>query len=140
MRPKQSPAVGQLLRFAALAVAVSAIMIAVGYFPTKRLGGADAVVAMLAGCAISLVASVVGALPIVGASRAPGGAVVQAVLLSTGVRLMVVLVLALSAALSGWLERTPLLIWVAISYLFMLIVDTVYAVRFIGSAEGTEKE
>jgi len=136
----QSPAVGQMVRFGAMAVGVTAVMLAIGYFPTRRLGGTDAVVAMLAACGISMVASVIGALPIAAAARAPGGQVVQAVLLSTGVRLMVVLVLALSVALSGWFERTPLLVWVGISYLFLLVTDTIYAVRFIGTAQGSKKE
>ena len=37
--------------------------------------------------------------------------------------------LTLAAALSGLFERDPLLIWVAITYLALLVVDTWYAVR-----------
>ena len=139
MTPKQPAGVGRLLRFLALAVVVTTVMIGIGYFPTKRWGGSEAVAAMLAGCAISLAASVVGSFPIIAACRGPAVLLAQAALLSTALRLMVVLVLALSAALSDWFDRVPLLVWVAISYLFLLIADTVYAVHFVGAADRSEK-
>ena len=45
------------------------------------------------------------------------------------VRFAAVLLLALAAALSGWFERGPLLIWVAISYLVALFVETLWLVH-----------
>ena len=52
---------------------------------------------------------------------------------------LVVLILALSAALSGWFEQAPLLVWVALSYLVLLVVDTMYAVR-IGIPDKPHEE
>lgn len=140
MTPNRSPAVGRFLRFVALALIVTAVMIAVGYAPTKRMGGADAIAAMLAGCAISVVGSVIGAVPIITATRGPGRMIAQAVLLSTALRLMVVLALTLAIALSGWFLLRPLLLWVAISYVLLLAADTIHAVRVVGAAEDTESK
>ena len=39
------------------------------------------------------------------------------------------LVLAVAAVLSGWFPRAPLLLWVAISYVVQLVVDTRYALQ-----------
>lgn len=139
MTPRRSPAVKRALKLVALAALVVAATVAVGYMPTKRLGGAGAVTAMLAGCVISLIASVTGFIPIVVASRGPSEKMPQAVLLSTLLRFLAVVILALSAALSGWFERAPLLVWVAISYVLLLAADTVYAVRLARTAETSEK-
>lgn len=139
MRANRSPASKRVLHLLALAVLLTAVMVAVGYVPTRRLGGPGAVSAMLAGCGISLVASVVGSVPIVLASRGPGQRMPPAVMLSTALRFLVVLILALSAALSGWFERAPLLVWVGISYVLLLVADTIYAVRLAGPAGTSEK-
>ena len=139
MTPNRSPAIMRMFKLLVLGLVVAALIVALGYLPTKRLGGPGAVSAMLAGCAISLVASIVGSIPIIVASRGPGRQMPTAVMLSTALRLMVVLALALSAALSGWFERAPLLVWVAISYVLLLATDTVFAVRVAGTAGTSEK-
>lgn len=139
MTSNRSPASKYVLQLLVLAVLLTVAMVAVGYVPTKRLGGPGAVTAMLAGCVISLVASVVGCIPIVLASRGPKQKMPPAVMLATALRFLVVLILALSAALSGWFERAPLLVWVGISYVVLLVADTIYAVRLIGPAETSEK-
>jgi hypothetical protein len=128
-----------MLKLLALGLVIVGVIVALGYLPTKRMGGPGAVTAMLAGCAISFVASIVGSIPIVAASRGPKRQMPTAVMLSTALRFLVVLVLALSAALSGWFERAPLLIWVAISYILLLAADTVFAVRLAGTAETPEE-
>jgi hypothetical protein len=51
------------------------------------------------------------------------------------VRLGVVLALGLAAALSGWFERRPLLIWIAVSHLALLAVDTRFMLK--SSPEGS---
>jgi hypothetical protein len=111
----------------------------VGYRPTMRLGGHGAVYGMLAGCGISFAASMLGAIPLVATRRESSTTVLQAVLMSTLVRFLVVMMLALAAALSGWFERAPLLIWVAVSYLLLLVADTLYAVRQGASGWTPEK-
>ena len=139
MMPTHSPTVHEGLRFIAMALAVTVALILIGWIPTTRLAGLGARPAMVAGCAISLLGSAVGVVPIVLALRGPVRSVPQAILLSTLLRFLVVLVLALSAALSGWFDRVPLLIWVAISYLFLLMTDTIFAVRVGGAAQTSEK-
>jgi hypothetical protein len=49
-----------------------------------------------------------------------------------------VLVLAMAAALSGRFELAPLLIWVAISYLVALFVETLWLVQ--PQTSGTETD
>lgn len=124
----REPAAGGYLRFLAWAIAVAAVLVLLGWVPTRRLGGEDAIPAMLAGCAVVVLASALGAVPI---ALVRGGSAqrTQAVLLSMAVRLGAVVVLAVAAVLSGWFPRQPLLLWVAISYVAMLVVDTRYALQ-----------
>jgi hypothetical protein len=49
------------------------------------------------------------------------------------VRFAAALALALAGALSGRFERGPFLLWVAISYMALLTVDTRYALGSLGS-------
>lgn len=131
MTDLRSPA-AEYLRFLAWAVAVAALVAALGYVPTRRLAGEGAVPSMLAGCALGLLASAAGGIPVARSRRLPAPAPaqrLQAMMLSMGLRFGVLAVLGASAALSGWFERGPLLLWVAISYLALLAVDTRYAVR-----------
>lgn len=120
---------GSYFRFVCVVVGISAALVVVGYVPTTRLAGASAPPAMVAGCLVSAVSSVVGALPIVlGCGRSPQDSL-RCTLLAMGLRAGVAVVLALAAGLSGWFAWAPLLIWVAISYIVLLAVDTVFAVR-----------
>jgi len=112
-------------RFLAWAVGLTLTLALVGYAPTRTLAGRGAVPAMLAGCIIGLVASTLGGVPILLARRQ--GRVETAVLAGMAVRFATACALALAAALSGWLERGPLLVWVGLSYLVLLVVDTRYA-------------
>jgi hypothetical protein len=52
---------------------------------------------------------------------------VNVVLGSTALRLAVVVVLAVAAALSGLVDRAALLIWVGICYLLLLVPDSFLA-------------
>jgi hypothetical protein len=123
--------------FATLAAAVSGLLAAAGWFPTRWLAGEAAVPAMLAGCAIGLLGSLVGGLPVALGSgqRPPGGAPVTPpvfrALAGTGIRLAVAVALAAAAALSGRLAVAPLVAWTAISYLVLLTVDTRYALATV---------
>lgn len=109
-----------------MAVAVTA---GIGYYPTIRLAGDQARGAMLAGCLIGLAANWVGWASLqLGAFRDPTRRPI-AVLTATAVRFAAVLLLALAAALSGWFQRGPLLIWVVISHLVALFVETLWLVR-----------
>ncbi len=124
----RSPSAGGYLRFLAWVVAVTAALALVGWVPTRRLGGEEAIPAMLAGCAVGILASALGGVPI---ALVRGGqtARTQALLLSMAIRLGAVVILAVAAVLSGWFLRAPLLLWVAISYVVQLVVDTRYALQ-----------
>ena len=107
-----------------LMLAAAGVVVALGYLPTKRVAGVEGVTAMLAGCAITMIASAVGAIPIAVVAGRPSGVTPQVIMSATAVRLVGVALLAVAAALSGLFERGPLLIWVALSYLAQLAVDT----------------
>ncbi len=118
---------GGYLRFLLWAVGVTVAAALVGWLPTRRLGGEEAISAMLAGCAVSLLASALGGVPIALSRGAGQTNRMQALLMAMAVRFAVVVVLALAAVLSGLFHRAPLLIWVAISYAVQLVVETRYA-------------
>ena len=69
------------VRFVALAAVSAVVIIALGYLPTVRLAGRDAVWAMVAGCGASWLASCVGAIPVARAqarrSTQPGLAIMR---------------------------------------------------------------
>jgi hypothetical protein len=120
------------LRFLALAGAAAALLAAVGYLPTRNLAGAAGVTAMLVACALCWVASALSALPVAvaeGGGRPP----VTVVLGASAVRFAVVLGLTVAAALSGLVAKTPLLVWTALGYLVLLVVDTLYAAAATGA-------
>ena len=128
MIPVRSP-VAEYLRFLVCAVAVGAALVLLGYAPTRRLGGEGALPAMVAGCVIGILASAVGALPVVLARRSDRRAPLQGMLAAMALRFATVLTLGLSAGLSGWFETRPLLIWIALGYVAQLALDARYATR-----------
>lgn len=124
----RSPSAGGYLRFLAWVIAVTAALALVGWVPTRRLGGEEAVPAMLAGCAVGILASALGGVPIALVRGGPA-ARTQALLLSMAIRLGAVVIFAVAAVLSGWFPRAPLLLWIAIGYMVQLVVDTRYALQ-----------
>ena len=129
MTAARSPA-AEYLRFLAWAVSVGVALALLGYAPTRRLGGEEAVPAMIAGCLIGVLASAVGAVPVALARRRGARtATLQGMLVSMALRLTVVVALGLSAALSGWFATRPLLIWIALGYMAQLALDVWYVVR-----------
>lgn len=137
-------AVGDFARFLILAGAVVVFVAGVGYVPTKRLAGSDGTLAMAVGCGISLIASAMGAVPVVLARRQMGtdsqaaGRRLNAVMMSMVVRFFVVLILGVAAALSRVFETAPLLVWLAISYVVLLTVDTFFALRAVKGSNAQE--
>ena len=119
---------GRYARFLGLAVAIVFGLCVVGWLPTRRLAGADGVLAMLAGCAISLVsAALAGGLLIVVSAETPE-ARMQRGFLARVVRLAVVVVLGMAAALSGELARQPLLFWIGAAYVVLLPLEVKLAI------------
>ncbi|HEY7213523.1 MAG TPA: hypothetical protein VIC28_02785 [Thermoanaerobaculia bacterium] len=129
MSDARSPA-AEYLRFLAWSVGVGAALVVLGYAPTKRLGGEDALPAMIAGCVIGVLASAAGAVP-VALGRRPGArtAPLQGMLASMVARLAAVLVLGLAVGLAGWFEARPLLLWIGLGYMAQLALDVWYVVR-----------
>lgn len=126
------PPAAEYLRFLAWVAGVALLIALVGALPTRRLGGEEAIPAMIAGCAVCALASAAGGIA-VGLARQgrkatdPAGRL-NAMLLSMGLRLAVVVGLGAAALASGF-ERKPLLLWIGISYLALLAVDVRYAVK-----------
>ena len=113
--------------FLTLLALIATGLVLVGYLATGDADGGAARQAMLAGCALSLLASIVGSLAIVTArSRGVGPA---NVLGSLALRLLTVLPVAAVAAILGWVEPRSFLIWVGISYLAYLFADVRYALK-----------
>lgn len=129
MTDVRSPAAAYL-RFVAWVIGVAVLAAVVGYLPTRRMGGAEAVPAMVAGCAVGVLASLVGGLPVLWGRAEPTPAErLNRMLLGLAMRFGAALALGLVAALSGLFDRDPLLLWIAISYLALLVVDTRFAVK-----------
>jgi hypothetical protein len=115
-------------RFLGLAVAIVIGLCAIGSVPTRRLAGSAAVTAMFAGCAISLLsAALAGWLLIVIDVETPE-ARMQRGFLAMVVRLVVVIVLGIAAALSGEFARQPLLFWMAAAYVVLLPLEVRLAI------------
>jgi hypothetical protein len=130
MSAARTPA-AEYVRFLAWALAATALAALLGFVPTRRLGGEEALRAMIAGCSVGLLASALGGIPVaLGRGKAADPtARLQAMLASMGLRFAVVLALGAAAAFSGWFGLKPLLLWIAFSYMALLTVDTWYAVK-----------
>lgn len=127
--PSRSFAVKRYGRFAASALVVAGCLVAIGYFPTRRIAGDSAVGAMIAGCCVSFLASLIGAIPIALAYGNPARNVMTSMSASMLVRLVALAAFGITALLSGWFDRAPLLIWMGISYMGLLVADTRFALR-----------
>ena len=118
-------AAGRYLVFLAALAGLTLLLAAIGYLPTRSVAGESGVAAMLLACGVSLVGSAVGAVPIAMARNAREG--LKRFIASMALRLLVVAVLA---GVAYWIldpERVPFLLWLAISYLALLVADTGFA-------------
>jgi hypothetical protein len=116
------------VRFLGLAVGLVLVLCAVGYLPTRRLAGRGGVAAMAAGCGISLVAAALAGLLLTAVGAQTPEARMQRGFLAMVVRLAVVTVLGVAAALSGVFARTPLLFWMATAYVVLLPLEVKLAI------------
>lgn len=119
------------LPFVAQVLAVTALLVGVGYVPTQRLEGDEGTRAMLAGCGISCLASMLGAIPVALGRASQVSAALNLATASMALRFLLVMILGVAAVLSGWFAKTPLLIWMGLSYMVLLIVDTRYVLTTI---------
>jgi hypothetical protein len=114
-------------RFSSVAVLAVVGSWLLGWLPTKQLTGEGGEFAMFAGGSISLMASLLGAVPIALVRDRKSVESTLAVLKSIALRLALVLTSALIVALIGPFAPTPLLLWVVICHLVLLVVDTWYS-------------
>ncbi len=117
--------------FVGVAALCALLLAGLGVAITIRMSGSEAVGSMLAGCGVSWLASCVGAIPVATALTKTPSQRSMAILSSTMWRFLTVLILVGPLALSGWLDRTVLVAAVAVSYLVLLLVDTLFAVRML---------
>lgn len=110
------------LGFIATLALVSGGLILIGIGPSRRLGGEEAVHALLAGCGLSVFASVVGSLPVWMAGADRGGRVVP-LLASLGLRFLTALGGAALVVAQRLFEPRPFLLWLGICYLAHLAID-----------------
>jgi hypothetical protein len=115
--------------FVALAVVVAAVVGLAGALPARRLGGEGGVAAWLWGCAASLVASLIGGVPLLLAAGRPPAERTNAALAAGAARMAVAVAAALVLALGTPLPRAPLLLGLAVAYAGQLVVDGWYALR-----------
>lgn len=118
---------GRYLLFLGALSGLTLVLVAAGYLPTRAAGGPQALAAMALACAVSLVGSALGGLPIALAGDGGGLEGLKRFVASMVLRLLVVAVLA---GLVIWLlgpVRKPFLLWLALSYLVLLAADTGFA-------------
>jgi len=120
---------GRYIRFLGLAALVVTALMGIGFLPTRQLAGETALPAMLVGCLISLAAALMAGWLLVGAGGKTPTARMQTAFLAMVVRLGVVVALGLAATLSGELARTPLLFWLATSYVVLLPLEVRLAIK-----------
>lgn len=111
------------LHFLTLTLGIVVALVVVGLLPTRHVAGEGAWVAMLAGCGISMLGALVGTVPVMLARGLAAAETVPAVMLSIGLRLAVVILLAFAAVRSGWFEPAPLLVWLVLSHAFLQVAD-----------------
>jgi len=115
-------------RFLGLAVAIVAGLCAIGWLPTRRLAGAEAVAAMVAGCAIGLLSAALAGWLLTAVAADTPEARMQRSFLAMVVRLAVVIVLGVAAVLSGEFARAPLLFWMGAAYVALLPLEVRLAI------------
>lgn len=86
---------------------------------------------MVAGIGVSLIASIVGALPLLAVGQKPPAQRHTAILTAMALRVAATLGLLLAVVFGSELARKPLVLWAGISYLGFLFAETLTTVRQI---------
>lgn len=123
--------------FLAVSLGLTGLAAGIGYTPTLRLAGEDAGPAVFAGIGVGLIASWVGALPVLAARGLAQPNLANLTLASTAIRLFVAIMLGTALALTDWLPIAPLLIWTAIGYVVLLPADVAFTIGALH--KGTSK-
>ena len=120
-------------RFCVWVLVAVAALGALGYLPTRELAGGEAVDAMLAALVAVAVGSIVGGVPIL-IVQLSGRSKPTVALVAMAVRLLAVALVAAFLALVLELAVGPFLVWLALAYLALLVVDTRYAMTALGGS------
>lgn len=123
-----TPQSARFARFLGLSAALSVVMCAVGWVPTRRLAGPDGVPAMLLGCSIGLAAAAAAGVFLAAMAAETPEARMQRAFLAMFVRLAVALLLGIAAVLSGEVAQQPLLVWIAVAYVVLLPLEVRLAI------------
>lgn len=116
-----------------------------GWWPTRQWAGSAGLEAMLAALVVSVLASAVGGLPLTVANgdwtglRLAPHQVATAALAGIGLRLLVAAGLGFVVLSSGRFAATPLVLWLGLSYVALLVVDTIFALRAFRAQGTTER-
>ncbi len=117
-----------MIRFLGAEVLIIAALCAIGWIPTERLAGAEALPAMIVGCGISLVsAALAGWLTTVIDGSTPEGRMRRG-MFAMFARLGIVMALSVAAVLSGEFLQRPLLFWMAAAYMALLPLEVRLAI------------
>lgn len=128
----------EFARLAVFTLLAAVVLLGLGYFPTLRVGGAQALPAMFVGVLISAVATLLGLIPAMTHLHAPPLKRHSAILMGMTVRLIAAILLTTAVALGAGLPYKPLLLWVAIAYMGLLAVDTFGVARLMKTLDRTD--
>ncbi len=119
--------------------AVAAVLGLIGSIPATQWYGPKAGATVIVGCLVSWLTSCVGAIPLAaGLTKSPNKQA-EAILGATALRFMTALVLILPLLLSGWFDRATFIVAFMLSYLVLLLVDTVVVVQLMRRWGGGSK-
>ncbi len=121
-------------RLGLIALGVAVVLAAVGYWPTVRLAGAEAVEAMLLGIGIALVGAWAGSLATCLYFAKPPAQHPIGILAGLVVRFVVTIGLTVAAWAADAFDNNPLLIWVGLAQLVILGVDVTGMAGFLRRA------
>lgn len=140
--PASGAAMNKPLReFAMLAgggLIAAILLLAVGWVPTERLAGPEGMKAMFAGIGTSLAASLAGAVLICSARSTTPQARQVSMLAAMGLRMGLTLAVFAVLALMRVLPGRPLVVWTGVSYLVLLLVETIGVVRILKHRTGSQ--
>lgn len=135
------PGIGTIYsRFLIFSVGSLALIGALGWVPTQRWVGENAPQIVAAALLVAWIASLVGTVPIVLARNKSPLEAMPSQFGAMAVRLVVILIVGMSIALSGWFETKPFLIWLVIGHITMLVTDTHLARSVVLQATQREAE
>jgi hypothetical protein len=117
-----------MIRFLGAETLVVAALCAIGWVPTQRLAGSDAVPAMIAGCGISLLSAALSGWLLAALDGSTPEGRMRRGMFAMMARVGIVIALSIAAALSGEFARRPLLFWMATAYAALLPLEVRLAI------------